>query len=85
MQHSILSSSVGLITGELVEYFLISFNHTINSIKHGPSWEADSFSASEEIPLILCNPKVHYCTHKPQPTVPILSQINPLHASPFHF
>ena len=29
-------------------------------MKQSLSWEANRFSASEEIPLILCNPKIHY-------------------------
>jgi len=33
-------------------------------IEQSPSWEADWFSASQEIPRILWNPKVHYRNHK---------------------
>jgi len=47
--------------------------------------EANKFSASQEIPHTLCNPKVHYCTHNSPPTVPILCQINPVHGPSSHF
>ena len=44
-----------------------------------PSWEANWFAASQEIPRISRNPKVHYRTHKPSPPVSILGQPNPVH------
>ena len=49
-----------------------------------PSWEANWFAASQEIPRILCNPKVHYRTHKRPLPVPTLGQPNPVHIPTSH-
>ena len=47
-------------------------------MEQSPSWEANRFSASQEIPHILWNPKVHYRTHTCLPPFHILSQIDPI-------
>ena len=49
-----------------------------------PSWEANWFAASQEIPRISRNPKVHYRTHKRPPPVSILGQPNPVHIPKTH-
>jgi len=46
-----------------------------------PSWEANWFAASQEIPRISRNPKVHYRTHERPPPISILGPPNPVHIS----
>ena len=54
------------------------------SMVHSPSSEANWFAASQEIPRILWNPKVHYRTHKRPTPVVILGQPNPVHIPTSH-
>ena len=44
-----------------------------------PSWTANRFPASRDIFLLFWNQRVYYCVYRCPPTVPILSQINPVH------
>jgi hypothetical protein len=54
-------------------------------MEQSPSWEANRFAASQEIPLLLWNPKVYYRIHQyPQP-VSILSQRNPVQTPTTYF
>ena len=52
------------------------FNLLNNSMGQTPSLEANRSSSSQEIPLILWYPQVHYCIHKIPSFVPVMSQIN---------
>jgi len=49
-------------------------------MRHSPSWESNSFSASQETPSFY-GTKVYYRLRKCPPPVPVLSQLNPVHTS----
>ena len=69
---------------ELIPTYLFTYLLTY-STEQSPSWETNSFSASQEISRILWNPKVHYRIHKCPLPVPILSPFNPVHTPKSHF
>ena len=54
------------------------------SMVQSPSWQADWFAASQEIPCISRNPKVHYRTYKRPTPVFITGQPNPVHIPTSH-
>jgi len=54
------------------------------SMVQSPSWETNRFAASQEIPHISQNPKVHYRTHKRLSSVSILGQHNLVHIPTSH-
>ena len=51
-------------------------------MEQSPLWEAETSSATQEIPVILWNPKVRHRIDNSLPPVPILDQIDPVHARP---
>ena len=83
MGNSDLEGNLHAICSLMTTYWL-NFLLTYSMVQ-SPSWEANWFAASQEIPRISWNRKFHYRTHNFPPSVPILNQLDPVHTPTSHF
>ena len=81
--HKFLFCTSWLYSSTCFEHYVLIIVLT-HSMVQSPSWEANWFAASQGIPRISRNPKVHYRTHKRLPPVSILGQSNPVHIPTSH-
>ena len=77
-------NSIDVKSNQCVFLEMIKLGKLTYSMLQSPSWEANWFAASQVIPRISRNPKVHYCTHKRPPPVSILGQPIPVHITTPH-
>ena len=61
-----------------------TYNYLLTYSMVQSPWEANWFAASQEIPCISRNQKVHYHTHKRPPPVSIQGPPNPVHIPTSH-
>ena len=73
------------VKSQLWEFTFLFIYLLTYSMEQSPSWEANRFSATQEIPHTVWNSKDHYCIHKCLPPVPVLSQLDPVHTPTSHF
>ena len=80
-----ISSEINLVRKERRDYCACGVTCLFTySMEQSPSWEANWLSVSQEIHHVLWDPKVHYRDYKCPTPAPILGQINPVLAHPFH-
>ena len=68
-----------------VIYLLVSLTCLTKSMEQTSSEEHSRFSASQKMPYILWNLKVHYYVYKSSPILLVLRQTNPFHTFPLYF